>query len=194
MTANNDVFVNVPFDAEYEPLLVALISGLATVGLVARSVVEIPANKDRLTRLKKLIRSCQSSVHDLSCVESTGGCPRFNMPFELGLAVGLKTTDRWIVLERKRHRLGKTLSDLNGYDPYIHEGKPELVLQAISNAFKRRKPPHPTLANMKRVHRNVVSVAAKVKAEHGPILTAEGFRAFTAIAQGFAEGEVLGKK
>ena len=85
-----DVFLNVPFDRKYEPLLIALVAGLTAFGLAPRCVLEIPPREDRLRRLHDLLSTCQASVHDLSPVGIYGSsprCARFNMPFELGLAV-----------------------------------------------------------------------------------------------------------
>ena len=63
------------------------------------------------------------------------------MPFELGLAVASKPHGHhdWFVFEERRHRLTKSLSDLNGTDPHIHEGHPDGVLRALSNALVRRR-------------------------------------------------------
>jgi hypothetical protein len=66
------VFVNVPFDQEYEPLLVALVAALTAYDLVPRTVLEIPPEVDRLDRLRKLIQGCGMSVHDLSRVALDG--------------------------------------------------------------------------------------------------------------------------
>jgi hypothetical protein len=85
-------------------------------------VLEIPEQgAGRLTRIFRLIRACPVSIHDLSRV---GQPVRFNMPFELGLAVALNRMERrpkFIMLESQPHRLQRTLSDVNGFDPGIHE-------------------------------------------------------------------------
>jgi hypothetical protein len=52
--------------------------------------VEVDTGANRLDNILALIQSCRSSFHDLSRVELNPGrlaAPRFNMPFELGLAV-----------------------------------------------------------------------------------------------------------
>jgi hypothetical protein len=137
------VFINVPFDLEYEPLFLALLAALVGRGLVPRSVLEIPPSRDRLTRLLNLIEECGLSIHDLSRVTlSTKGLrvPRFNMPFEAGLAVAIARHARhheWRLLEARPYRLQQSLSDLNGFDPVIHEGRPEGMLNAVANLFPR---------------------------------------------------------
>ncbi len=139
-----DVFLNVPFDAKHERLYLALIAGLTGLGLTPRSVLEIPPAEDRLHRIIRLIQSCGSSIHDVSRVQLSRDkprCPRFNMPFEAGLAVALAHvapgTHRWFVFESKRHRLLKSLSDLNGFDPFIHNGTVSGLLGVLTNAFVR---------------------------------------------------------
>ena len=83
-------FCNFPFDAEYRPLYVALIASLVCTGQTPRSVLEIPPSADRLERILHLLEQCAFSRHDLSRVQvSPRGLPRFNMPFELGLAAAL---------------------------------------------------------------------------------------------------------
>ncbi len=112
---NQHVFINVPFDAEYEPLFVAIICGLSAIGLEPHSVVEIPESAGRFNRLTDLISSCDASIHDLSRVPvKRAELPRFNMPLELGLALGFRRWKRpshlvW-VFEREKHRYSLSVS------------------------------------------------------------------------------------
>jgi hypothetical protein len=86
------------------------------------------------------------------------------MPFELGLAVTYRPSTRheWFVFEEQRHRLMKSLSDLNGTDPHIHDGKPEGVLRALANALVRRRH-RPTAAELSAVYRDVRRSATTVR-------------------------------
>src|SRR5262245_19348009 len=107
------VFLNVPFDKNYEPYFLALIASVVAVGRVPRSVIELPElGLGRLSRLLTHIGGCDVSIHDLSRV----GVPvRFNMPFELGLACAVASQAKshaYILLERKPYRLDRTLSDI----------------------------------------------------------------------------------
>src|SRR5688500_13444601 len=87
------VFLNLPFDdiRGYEDCFLAYVAGLLALGLVPRSVLEIPSGgRDRLTRIFRLMRECRYSIHDLSRIELRGGrYPRFNMPLEAGMATAL---------------------------------------------------------------------------------------------------------
>jgi len=94
--ANPDLraFLNIPFDNQYESLYLAFIAGLSGFGLTPQTVLQIPGSHRRLDRLTKLISTCQYSFHDLSRVEldhRRPRIPRFNMPFELGLAVAWRS-------------------------------------------------------------------------------------------------------
>jgi len=120
-TSARSVFLNCPFDSKYENLYLALIAGATALGLTPRCVLEIPTTAARLTRLVDLISQCDYSIHDLSRVQLSGPAPRF----ELGLAVAVGVHENygnhhWIVLEAVRYRLLRSLSDLNGFDPFIH--------------------------------------------------------------------------
>lgn len=132
----NHVFLNVPFDAGYERLAVAEVAAIVALGRTPRCVLEIPEHgQGRLSRLVGIILECGLSIHDLSRV----GTPvRFNMPFELGIACGaaeLTGQHKFIVFERIRHRVNRTLSDMNRCDPYIHGGTVGGVLSCVMDGL-----------------------------------------------------------
>jgi hypothetical protein len=136
------VFLNIPYDSAFEKLLLAYIAAVSAFGLTPRATLEVPFGKRRLDRILSLISGSQYSIHDLSRVQldrSSPRVPRFNMPFELGLAVALsqrsKPRHQWIVCESRRYRLNKSLSDLDGTDPYVHGGTIQGIFRELSNAF-----------------------------------------------------------
>ena len=142
--APSDVFINVPFDSRYEPLFLALIAGLVSLGLNPRSVIQIGGSTDRLRRLLGIIQECPFSIHDLSRVQASGQgsfrVPRFNMPFELGLAAAVSmtaagTVQQWRVIEAVRHRVGHSCSDVDGYTAEIHGGTVRGMCEALANIF-----------------------------------------------------------
>jgi hypothetical protein len=82
-----DVFLNIPYDARFENLLLAYIAGICAFGFTPRATLEIPFGQRRLDRILLLIRQSRYSIHDLSRVQldrNAPPTPRFNMPFELG--------------------------------------------------------------------------------------------------------------
>lgn len=142
----NTVFLNIPYDDRFRRLYLAYVSGLIHLDLIPRATLEIPGGRNRLDKIVDLIRSCRYSIHDLSRVELDRShpfaTPRFNMPFELGLAVASArlgpAPHDWFVFETINRRLTKSLSDLNGTDPNIHDGTIEGVMRELGNAFQRR--------------------------------------------------------
>lgn len=161
------VFLNFPFDKSYEPLFVSLIAGLVALGRLPRCVLEVPEHGDgRLVRILRLIRSCPVSVHDLSCV---GSPARFNMPFELGIAVALTRIERdhaFIMLEAKRYRIQKTLSDVNGIDPGIHGATMKGIISCVlSHLGRPRRNPLPR--QVERIRRRLWKTVPYLKRTHG---------------------------
>lgn len=150
------VFLNIPYDHRFENLLLAYIAGLSAFGFQPRATLEIPFSRRRLERIRSLIASSHYSIHDLSRVQldrKRPRTPRFNMPFELGLTVGInKSSHKWIVCESQPHRIKKSLSDLDGTDAYIHNGTVRGVFRELCNAFVRNRR-QPTVTEMMRIYR-----------------------------------------
>lgn len=142
------VFLNIPYDKEFQNLYLAYISGLYQLGLEPFVTSGIPGGERRLDRILSLIQSCRYSIHDLSRVEMSvapPATPRFNMPLELGLTITwAKMHPRrhtWFLWESTPRRIQKSMSDLDGTDPYIHTGSVEGVLSELRNAFIHRNAP-----------------------------------------------------
>ena len=190
-------FLNVPYDRRYEPLYLAFIAGLSGFGLVPRATVEIPTSDRRLDRIVMLIRDCQYSFHDLSRVQldrNSPPTPRFNMPFELGLAVdwslGAGASHEWFVFESRPHRLSKSLSDLNGTDPYIHEGTVNGLLRGLMNALTRTTH-RPELADLGAIYRDLRQAAREIRTERGgSLFEARAFQDLAVLAQQSAQGQI----
>jgi len=139
------VFLNLPYDPKFENLFLSYLCAIHAFGMVPRVTLEIPGPARRLNRIFGLIQSCEYSVHDLSCVQldpAKPRTPRFNMPFELGLAVAWEMMgsgrQTWFVMEAVNYKLAKSLSDLNGTDPYIHGGTINGVFREMGNALVRK--------------------------------------------------------
>jgi len=166
------VFLNIPYDAGFRRLYLAYIVGLIHLGLEPRVTLGIPNGARRLDKILELIKSCRYSIHDLSRVQldrKHPRTPRFNMPFELGLAVALAkqngTGHQWYVFESMNRRAQKSISDLNGTDPNIHDGLVEGVMRELCNAFVRSglRPTVPAMMHTYRVlSRQVRTLQASV--------------------------------
>jgi hypothetical protein len=144
---NSEVFVNCPFDDAYRPLFRALVFTIFACGYRSRCALEVnDSGALRLDKLRELIAACDRGIHDLSRVElsSPSGTPRFNMPFEFGVAVGARAfggarqrRKRALVLARKREHWHPTVSDLAGIDPEFHHDEPRQLVAAVRRFLKR---------------------------------------------------------
>jgi hypothetical protein len=159
--SKNAVFLNVPYDEQFTQLFLAYVVGIRGYGLIPHATIEIPGGARRLERIGSLIRSCAYSIHDLSRVEldpAPPPTPRFNMPFELGMAVAFHWSRRakhtWFVLETEKWRIQKSLSDLNGTDIYVHGGTPEGVFRELAKAFVRELR-QPTVKQLRTIYREI---------------------------------------
>jgi hypothetical protein len=189
-------FINVPYDEKYQDLYLAIIAGLTAFGLDPRATLEIPGGARRLDRIFELITSCQYSFHDLSRVEvdrRRPPTPRFNMPFELGVVLGwLKTSKKsnhtWFVFESVGRRVSKSLSDLDGTDAYIHDGRPKGVFRELGNALVRSTD-QPTLRQMNAVYRKIKIASPLIMKNAGAksLFEARVFRQIVVLARKYTE-------
>lgn len=170
------VFINCPFDAEYAPLLRAVQFTVLACGFMPRSALE-ESNSGvvRLSKIMRLIKECRFGIHDISRTEldAKSGLPRFNMPFELGLFLGLAerktpapSRKSALVLDRDRYRYQVFLSDIAGQDILSHHGTPEGAVQAVRNWLndQDKKRTHPgTQAIQKHFRSFLAWVPGKLK-------------------------------
>jgi len=105
------------------------------------------------------------------------------MPFELGLAVAWAHLDplnhTWFLFEAMPYRVQKSLSDLNGTDPHIHNGRVSGVMQGLLNAFDRPQL-QPSVPGMLTTHRNVTRLLPSILIDAGAQSPFEA-RAFQSI-------------
>jgi hypothetical protein len=168
---NSRVFLNLPYSQSYEKILIALTAAVVAIGRTPALTFKVPeGGQGRLRRIFGLLNSCRVSIHDLSAV----GCPvRFNMPFELGLACAIRQKGGrqrhdFIILERTRHRLQRTLSDMNGFDPRIHNGCVRESIRAVLGQLKIRGRglTQPTVSEVFRLHLYLMKVLPALKRIH----------------------------
>lgn len=190
-----EVFLNIPYDRRFQNLFLAYVAGVSAFGLIPRATLEIPSSSRRLEKIIRLLRSCRFSLHDLSRVEldtQSPRTPRFNMPFELGLAVAHQQTAQgrkhhWFVCEAKNRRLQKSLSDLNGTDPYIHGGTIRGLFRELCNIFSRPNR-RPTTQQMQRIYRGMKRNLPTILYQSGAhsLFTARVFNDLCVVASSYA--------
>lgn len=158
-----NVFINCPFDAEYQPLFNSVVFAVATCGLLPRSAQEFQdASLIRFEKIVALIRQCRWGIHDISRVElAQHGLPRFNMPLELGLFLGAgrfggpgQRRKSCLVLDTDPFRYQGLISDIAGQDIASHNGDPARAIAAVRNwlsdSLPPRDPPIPGGADIAR--------------------------------------------
>lgn len=137
------VFVNCPFDEEFEPILQAILFCLVYLGFEPRLATEKQdGGENRLTKIIGLIEGSKYSIHDLSRCQARkkGEHFRLNMPFELGLDYGArefkggKFKDKSIlILEEQRYRYQAAISDLAGCDIEAHGADYQKAIRKVRN-------------------------------------------------------------
>ncbi len=194
-------FLNIPYDPAYEQHFLAYIAGVSAFGLDPRATLELTSGARRLDRILQLISACKYSFHDLSLVTLDGtlpATPRFNMPFELGLVVGWQhaapSGHDWFVFESSAHRLQKSLSDLNGTDPFIYGAGPDGVLREIRNALARHDV-QPGAGQMRSIFDELKEYASTLTFEKvgaSSVFEARAFADLVILARRFAERWIPG--
>lgn len=153
---SDSVFINCPFDREYEVLLYSLVFTVYACGFIPRSALEEDSTEIRLEKIARLIENCRYGIHDISKtdLDKSSGFLRFNMPFELGLFWGAKRYGLQphkekvaLVFEKEKYSYQKFLSDINGVDIKAHNNNPEFCIKAVRNWLftnsKRKTIPSP---------------------------------------------------
>jgi hypothetical protein len=137
---DRSVFINCPFDRKYRRLFDSLVFAIAFCGFDVRSALEESNSADvRLLKIMRLLQESRYSIHDISRVELDPDTklPRFNMPLELGAAIGLrhaagqKADHRLLILDAKAYRYQTFVSDLAGVDIKGHGNQPKKLIQAV---------------------------------------------------------------
>src|ERR1017187_620215 len=125
------IFINCPFDRDYQDLMLAIVFSVAAHRLLPRSARETEGDPEpRFSRILGAIAGSKYSIHDLSrsTGEDSGNLARFNMPLELGMAAafrfereGSRRPHRWLALVPDGYAYQSFISDLAGFDPGRHD-------------------------------------------------------------------------
>jgi hypothetical protein len=132
MPYETNVFLNSPFDSDYDSLFYAIIFAIHDCGFVARCAREVDDSGDvRIEKIYKLIRDSKYGIHDISLttLDKDNKLPRFNMPLELGIFLGARKfgdaeqqDKKCLVLDTERYRYHMFCSDIAGQDIHGHSG------------------------------------------------------------------------
>ncbi len=137
----NHVYINCPFDGEYQPLFQALVFAVHDCGFVARCALELDdGSQVRIDKIERMIGACRLGIHDISRTEldERWGLPRFNMPLELGIFLGAKRFGTGeqrqkmaLILDRDVERYQKFCSNIAGQDIKSHGGHPQQAVKLV---------------------------------------------------------------
>jgi hypothetical protein len=134
------VFINCPFDKDYESLFRAIFFAIRDLNLKPRSAMHVSdGGQPRINKILELIENCKFSIHDISRtqLDPIHGLPRFNVPFELGLDLGCKTygadhhNKLLLILDSERDRYRTFFSDIAGQDIANHYGSVKAVISIV---------------------------------------------------------------
>ncbi|HTX34419.1 MAG TPA: hypothetical protein VME43_05330 [Bryobacteraceae bacterium] len=142
------VFLNCPYDLEYQALFDSAVLSVVCCGFIPRSALESGTIADpRMVRITRAIFESKYSIHDLSRCRGEGDAnlARFNMPLELGIAMacrylGRRSANRhdWLAMVPAGHQYGRFISDLAGFDPLVHDGTERGLIVAIMSWLATR--------------------------------------------------------
>jgi hypothetical protein len=142
-TFDTSVFINCPFDKEFEPVLQAILFCVLRLSFHPRLATESNNSADtRLSKIIALIEQSQFSIHDLSRCQARrkGEHFRLNMPLELGIDYGCRRyrsaehrKKKFLVLEEQQYRYQAAISDLSGCDIKSHGGNYERAMREVRN-------------------------------------------------------------
>lgn len=109
-----------------------------------------------MERIMGAIFSSKYSIHDLSRCKGEGDehLARFNMPLELGIAMGRRYSQTrraerhdWLPLVPEEHQYARFISDLIGFDPYCYDGTVNTLIPKVMAWLTTRpdgvRPPQP---------------------------------------------------
>ncbi len=138
---NASVFINCPFDSEYQPLFEAIVFCVAACGFIPRCTLELTdAGEVRIENIYRLINQCNHGIHDISRTEVADqpyALSRFNMPLELGIFLGAKrfggrsSQKRCLIIDRAPYRYKRFISDIGGQDIKAHNKRPATAIRHV---------------------------------------------------------------
>ena len=146
MPFDKNIFINCPFDTEYRKLLDPLLFTCIYAGLEPQLSQLEDSGIIRIKQIIKLIKNSKYSIHDLSRMKSKkpDEFARFNMPFELGLDLGIREQakanlrkKRCLIIDQEKYRYQAALSDIGGSDikSYGTKNQVENIIERVREWF-----------------------------------------------------------
>lgn len=162
---DRNVFINCPFDEEYEPLFNSILFTVHKCGFILRCSREYEDSSTiRIKNILRLIGESKYSIHDLSRVslDEIADLPRFNMPLELGICMGViefgskkQRANEYLIIESDKFRFKQFISDISGQDIRDHKDSVEGVIKIVRNWLSNKTPENIPSASL--IHCNYLS-------------------------------------
>jgi hypothetical protein len=157
----------------------------------------------RFDKLRRLIGESRRTIHDLSRIElGANALPRFNMPFELGLAMGAKyfggremRSNSALILVRQDYVLNAYLSDLGGNDPVAHNDDPRRVIRAVLRYLHATpegrvlQGSQSSISRFERFKENLPTMAEALGRAHDEVDPYNDYRVYLTLLSDFLEIE-----
>jgi hypothetical protein len=140
------VFINCPFDRDYQKFFDAIVFAVIRCGFEARCAREIDdGGGARIDKIMDLIEACPYGIHDISRTEldTKSKLPRFNMPLELGIFLGARrygvraqSRKQCLILDRTPYRYRKFISDIAGQDIHSHSLRVSMLITHVRDFLR----------------------------------------------------------
>jgi len=144
------VFINCPFDSQYQPLFESIIFTIFICGFKPRCALEHDdASESRIEKINNIIVDCKYGFHDISRteVDPISQLRRFNIPLELGMFLGCKRFSSGrkkektcIIFDKISYRYQQFISDIAGQDIKFHDNNPKMLIKSLRNMFLTNNP------------------------------------------------------
>jgi hypothetical protein len=148
MSFEHNVFINCPFDQKFKKFLEPLLFTVIYCDFNPLISQTIDSGSVRLNNILSQIKDSMYSIHDLSRMEASkaGEISRFNMPFELGIEIGIRNSDnkkyaqkKCLILDSQKYRYQAALSDISGNDIEIYNSKIQKLIRIVRNWLSSQK-------------------------------------------------------
>jgi len=143
-TYDLNVFINCPFDSDYEPLFRAMVFTIFSCGFTPHCAKGESNQNLRFQRIIELVGECRYGLHDLSRIE-LGQLPRNNMPLELGVFIGCQRfgarfhyEKEYLIMDSDAHRYNQHTSDVKADDAEYHQNEPNQIIERVRNWLASR--------------------------------------------------------
>jgi len=136
---NKNVFINCPFDPDYEDTFRAIVYTVLVCGFSPNCTLMYAGMGSRMGKIYDCIKKSDFSIHDISRkgLDPVNKLPRFNMPFEYGLVYSnsIESFKRKesIVMDDAKYDYKICFTDISEKDVSSHDGDYKKAVEKVRN-------------------------------------------------------------